>query len=90
MGFEREVEGFTQGIGPKNVDLNDADQKWTSMMPTKAQLRFGQHRKSKTGLPLDLGRNRSKTLELARTMTVRTLPRTPRGEGSQEQNQKRH
>jgi hypothetical protein len=38
--------------------------------------------------PPDPGQNRLKTIDLQRNMTVRNLPQTPRGEVSQEQNQK--
>ncbi len=44
--------------------------------------------KTKNILPSDLGRSRPKTIDNLSNMGVRTLPRTPPGEGSRDQNKK--
>jgi hypothetical protein len=53
------------------------------------QLRLRPKYKSETSFPSDPGRNRPKILDRLRHMAVRTRRRTPRGQGKQEQVQKR-
>ncbi len=55
----------------------------TRLRRIRTQLLLGAIQK--LGFPPDPGRNRPKTPYLIRKMAVRTLPRTPRGEGGQEQ-----
>ncbi len=46
--------------------------------------------KFRNNLSPDPGQNRTKIIDLLRNMAIRTLPRTPQGEGGQEQTKKRH